>query len=420
MTNLLWPGDHRAGDLMTDQALLRSMVAVESAWLNALAITGIAPSECADVDLWPLMQPQDRGDLAASAEASGVPVVRLVAVLRARAAPRIAHWIHRGLTSQDVIDTGLMLATRAVVVQLISELAEQISTLVTLITTHRGTPMVARTLTQHALPTTFGAKAVGWLSGIVAAYQRLNSLDMPVQIAGAAGTLAATTELAILRGIAGDPGEISAHLVHSVASTLGLETASPWHTTRTPITAAADTFVTCTDAWGRIASNVVTLARPEIGELSEPTTGTRGGSSTLPDKRNPVLSILIRRTAIAAPPLASTLHTAAALANDERPDGAWHVEWDILRTLARRTVVAGGQCGELLSGLEVHSARMAENLYATDVLGEQRVMAAVAGKPPSPTYRGAIDLLVDEALDRAQRILDEDACEFPRPLRDRP
>lgn len=182
MTNFLWPGDHRAGDLMTDQALLRSMVAVESAWLNALAITGIAPGECADVDLWPLIEAQDCEALAASAEDSGGPVVGLVTVLRARAAPSIARWIHRGLTSQDVIDTGLMLATRAVLVQLKSALAEQISTLATLVATHRSTPMVARTLTQHALPTTFGAKAAGWLSGIVVAYQRLNSLGMPVQI----------------------------------------------------------------------------------------------------------------------------------------------------------------------------------------------------------------------------------------------
>lgn len=420
MTNFLWPGDHRAGDLMTDQALLRSMVAVESAWLNALAITGIAPGECADVDLWPLIEAQDCEALAASAEDSGGPVVGLVTVLRARAAPSIARWIHRGLTSQDVIDTGLMLATRAVLVQLKSALAEQISTLATLVATHRSTPMVARTLTQHALPTTFGAKAAGWLSGIVVAYQRLNSLGMPVQIGGAAGTLAATTELAILRDIEGIPAEISAHLVQTVASTLDLDTASPWHTTRTPVTAAADAFLTCTDAWGRIASNVVTLARPEIGELSEPATGPRGGSSTLPDKHNPVLSILIRRTAIAAPPLASTLHTAAALANDERPDGAWHAEWDTLRILARRTVVAGRQCGELLGGLEVHSVRMAENLSASDVLGEQRVMATVAGKPPSPTYLGVVDILIDEVLDRAQRILNEDSCEVPRMLRNRP
>ena len=163
--------------------------------------------------------------------------------------------------------------------------------------------------------------------------------------------------------------------------------------------------MTCTDCWGRIASDVVILARPEIAELSEPATEKRGGSSSMPHKRNPVLSILIRRAAMSAPQLAATLHTAAALANDERPDGAWHAEWDTLRTLARRTVVAGSQCAELLAGLQVHSDTMAENLGRTDVLGEQRAIADLVGKAPSTTYFGAVDRLIDQSIDRAQRVL---------------
>ena len=125
----------------------------------------------------------------------------------------------------------------------------------------------------------------------------------------------------------------------------------------------------------------------------------------MPHKRNPVLSILIRRAAMSAPQLAATLHAAAALANDERPDGAWHAEWDTLRTLGRRTVVAGSQCGELLAGLAVHSEQMAENLNAADVFGEQRAIADLAGKAPSATYFGAVDRLIDESLDRAQVVL---------------
>jgi 3-carboxy-cis,cis-muconate cycloisomerase len=185
----------------------------------------------------------------------------------------------------------------------------------------------------------------------------------------------------------------------------------PWHTTRAPVTAIGDACTGCTDAWGRIASDVVTLARPEIAELSEPVGGGRGGSSSMPLKRNPVLSVLIRRAAICAPPLAATLHTAAALANDERPDGAWHAEWDTLRSLARRTVVAGSQCSELLARLEVHSAQMAKNLESAsavnDVLGEQRVIAELVGKAPSGNYFGAIDALIDDSLEGAARILKE-------------
>jgi 3-carboxy-cis,cis-muconate cycloisomerase len=405
MTNLLWPGDHRAGEHMTDRALLQSMVAVESAWLGALAAAGLAPTECAGADLSNLLGHDDCEALAVSAEDGGNPVISLVGLLRARAAPAVAPWIHRGLTSQDVLDTSLMLGVRAVVDRLITELAEQVSTLSALAATHRATPMVARTLTQQAAPTTFGAKAAGWLNGVVDAFERLDALAIPIQLGGATGTWAATTELATLLTEATDPTEVSDRLARSTATALGLDMRLPWHTTRTPITAAGDAFVGCTDSWGRIASDVVTLVRPEIAELSEPASGAHGGSSSMPHKRNPVLSILIRRAAMSAPQLAATLHTAAALANDERPDGAWHAEWDTLRTLARRTLVAGSQCGELLTGLEVHTARMAENLGAADVLGEQRAIAGLAGRAPSPTYFGAVDRLIDESVDRGQRIL---------------
>jgi 3-carboxy-cis,cis-muconate cycloisomerase len=407
MTNLLWPGDHRAGDHMTDQALLRSMVAVESAWLGALAAAGLAPADCANADLSHLVSLHDCEPLAVTAEDGGNPIIGLVELLRQRAVPAVAPWIHRGLTSQDVLDTSLMLAVRAVVDQLVSQLTEQISILAGLARAHRATPMVARTLTQWAAPTTFGAKAAGWLNGVVDAAGRLCALVIPIQIGGAVGTWAASTELASLLTDAADPAKVSERLVRSTATALGLDMRPPWHTTRTPVTAAADAFVACTDGWGRIASDVVTLARPEIAELSEPATETRGGSSSMPHKRNPVLSILIRRAALSAPQLAATLHTAAALANDERPDGSWHAEWDTLRTLARRTVVAGSQCGELLAGLDVHSARMAENLSAADVLGEQRAIADLAGKAPSPTYFGAVDRLIDESLSRAEGILDK-------------
>jgi 3-carboxy-cis,cis-muconate cycloisomerase len=406
MTNLLWPGDQRAGDLMSDAALLAAMVAVESAWLDALVAAGLAPDGCAGADLAGLVSAGDCEWLAVNSEDGGNPVIGLVALFRDRASAEVSRWIHHGLTSQDVVDTGLMLATRATADELISQLTEQISVLSVLATTHRGTQMAARTLTQHAVPTTFGAKAVTWLNGVVDAYQQLSALTLPVQIGGAGGTLAATTELAALAGHANQAG-ISLELMHSVAATLGLGARTPWHTTRAPVTAIGDAFVGCTDAWGRIASDVVTLARPEIAELSEPASGDRGGSSSMPQKRNPVLSILIRRAAISTPSLAATLHTAAALANDERPDGAWHAEWDTLRTLARRTVVAGSQCSELLAGLEVHSAQMAKNLERADVLGEQRVIAELVGKAPSGDYFGAISALIDDSLDRATRIVKE-------------
>jgi 3-carboxy-cis,cis-muconate cycloisomerase len=405
MSNLLWPGDHRAGDHMTDEALLGSMIAVECAWLDALAAAGLAPADCAEAELWNLFTHNDCESIAITAEDGGNPVIPLVKLLRQRARPGIAPWIHRGLTSQDVMDTSMMLAVRAVADDLTTELRQQISTLSDLATAHRGTPMVARTLTQHAAPTTFGVKVAGWLNGIVGAFERVAALTVPIQIGGAAGTLAATTELAALLTGTADAAGVTLQLVQSAATTLGLHDRPAWHTVRAPVTAAADAFVGCTDAWGRIAADVVTLVRPEIAELDEPAAADRGGSSSMPHKRNPMLSILIRRAAIAAPPLAATLHTAAALANDERPDGAWHAEWDTLRTLGRRTVVAGSESGELLAGLTVHARRMAENLAAADVFGEQRAIAELVGKEPSSTYFGAVEKLIDESLGRAARAL---------------
>lgn len=406
MTNLLWPGDQRAGELMSDATLLASMVAVESAWLDALAAAGLAPDHCTGVDLSGLVNAGDCETLAVGSEEGGNPVIGLVALLRDRASAEVGRWIHRGLTSQDVMDTGLMLASRAVVDELKVQLAEQISALSVLAATHRDTPMVARTLTQHAVPTTFGVKSATWCNGVVDAYRQLGALSFPVQIGGAGGTLAATTELAALAGHQ-DPVALSMELVQNTAATLGLAVRTPWHTSRAPVTAIGDALTGCTDAWGRIASDVVTLARPEIAELSEPASGDRGGSSSMPHKHNPVLSILIRRAAISAPSLSATLHSAAASANDERPDGAWHAEWETLRTLARRTVVAGSQCSELLAGLQVHPVRMAANLDNTDVLSEQRVIADLTGKAPSRNYFGASGALIDESLDRAKRIVKE-------------
>jgi 3-carboxy-cis,cis-muconate cycloisomerase len=142
---------------------------------------------------------------------------------------------------------------------------------------------------------------------------------------------------------------------------------------------------------------VLLAARPEIGELSEP---TGGGSSAMPQKQNPVRSVLIRRAALAAPPLAATLHVAAASTVDERPDGSWHVEWATLRTLARRTVTAGAHTAELLSGLRVHPDRMAVTLAAARP-GIDAEQQRISGTTDGP-YRGASGAIIDAALARAR------------------
>ncbi len=207
---------------------------------------------------------------------------------------------------------------------------------------HGTTPMIGRTLTQWALPITFGDKVAGWRTGIEEAAVDLDSLTFPVQAGGPVGT---SQDGAVL------------------AERLGLSAAASWHTRRRPITRAGDALVGVTDACGHLARDVLELSRPELGELSE---GRGGGSSSMPHKANPVLSVLIRRAALTTPLLAATLHLCAADQVDERADGGWHAEWDTMRLLVRRTAVAVSQTAELVEGLVVHPERMAANLAAAE------------------------------------------------------
>jgi 3-carboxy-cis,cis-muconate cycloisomerase len=398
MTDLFWPGDQRAADVMSDAAFLAAMVEVENAWLSALVDGGVAPS-AARVEVTALISGDDAEGLASGAEADGNPVIGLVALLRERAGGEAARWLHRALTSQDVIDTALMLCLREALSRIRGELTAQVRTLAGLAETHHGGPMLARTLTQPALPSTVDAKVANWLSGVLDAADALATVPaLPVQAGGAAGTLAAATELT---GSAAGALALS----DALAAALNLAPSVPWHTTRSVITRAGDALVGCCDAWGHIAADVAMGSRREIGELAE---GRGGGSSTMPHKNNPVLSVLIRRAALTAPALAATLHTASAASVDERSDGGWHAEWATLRTLARRAVVAAAQTSELLAGLRIDTDRAAANLAAAgDVLAEQRSMTELTGRPARSDYLGASAHLVDAVLQRARRHLKE-------------
>ncbi len=254
--------------------------------------------------------------------------------------------------------------------------------------------MAGRTLTQHAVPITFGLKAAGWLTGVLDARDQLAALRFPIQVGGAAGSLAAPTALA------GDPSR-ARELVAAVAGHLGLPAREPWHTSRAPLTRVADAFVTCTDAWGRIANDVLVGSRPEVHELVEGGAEGKGGSSAMPNKQNPVHAVLVKRAAIAGPPLAALVHAGAAAAVDERPDGGWHVEWATLRTLARRTVVAGAQTAELLAGLRVDTGKMLATLHDArpDIDAEQQ--SITPGVSPDHPYLGATEEIIDAVLSRA-------------------
>jgi 3-carboxy-cis,cis-muconate cycloisomerase len=358
MTDLFWPGDERAGLHFTATAFVRAMVEVEAQWLGR------------ELEL-----PLDADAIATEAESGGNPVIPLVRRLRAQ-----EHEVHRGLTSQDVLDSALMLMAEHAVTDLRLDLVAIGHALIRLTEEHRDTPMVARTLTQHAVPTTFGFRVAAWLTGILDANDDIDRLAFPRQLGGAAGTRAAIVELG--REVA--PG------------------VPRWHTSRAPITRLGDALVRCTDACARIANDVATMSRPEIGELAE---GRGGDSSTMPNKTNPVLSVLVRRTALTTPQLAATLHLAAAQQVDDRADGGWHAEWATLRDLVRRTLVAASQTVDLVAGLRVQTDRMAATLAAAGdgVLAEQRSMT----DHPSPTYVGDAERWIDEVVARAHRTLEK-------------
>jgi 3-carboxy-cis,cis-muconate cycloisomerase len=399
MTDLLWPGDERAGELMGAPALLRALAAVESAWLDALVAAGVAPSGArliADT-----VTDADVPELAGGAESAGNPVPGLVRLLRDRLPEPAATWVHRGLTSQDVLDTALALCLRDVHSRLVTELRAQAGALVRLVAAHGDTLMTGRTLTQPAVPISFADKAARWLTAVLDAADGVTSVLVPAQFGGAAGTLAAPAELLRLAG-----ADVSTQaLVESAAQALGLPAVLPWHTTRSPVTRCGDALVSCTDAFGRIAEDVLTLSRPELGELAEP--AGRGGSSTMPHKANPVLSVLIRRAALTAPGLSATLHLTAAQSRDERADGAWHAEWATLATLARRTVVAAAQTSELLGGLRVDADAMRHNAerFRAELSAERSAITALFDHAPGGDYLGASGAIVAAVLARADDFL---------------
>lgn len=396
---LLDPGRQRAEGITDDAAIVAAMIAVEVAWARAQATTGIIDARHADAiataaaDLEP-----DIAALAAASEGIGNAVLGVVQLLRSAVTDaRAAAALHRGLTSQDVLDTALMLVARDALDHIHGSLVAAVDHLAVLADAHRDAVMTGRTLTQSAVPITFGLKSAQWLHGVLDALEGIQRAraSLPVQVGGAAGTLSLAATMT------DSPGT----LVAQFADNLSLCTPpAPWHTRRTPVTTVADALVTTTDALGVIAADVSLLGRPELGELAEASDTGRGGSSTMPGKQNPVLSVLLRAGALQAPMLAASVHLAAGHMVDERPDGAWHAEWPPYRRLLTMTVTAASQAAELLAGLKVNTEVMAARAQsrAAELLGERYGSAADVPADADPRdYLGMSDAFIDSALRRA-------------------
>ncbi|MFG2497568.1 3-carboxy-cis,cis-muconate cycloisomerase [Streptomyces sp. NPDC048441] len=381
---LLAPG--RAGspaDTATgDTAFLQAMLDAEAALTRAQATVGRAPAEAADAVTGVAHADRfDVRDIALRARTGGNPVIPLVADLTAAVPADAAPYVHRGATSQDIMDTAMMLVARRTLDLILADLARAEAALARLASEHRDTVLPGRTLTQHAVPTTFGLKAAGWRALVLDARDRVRSVrdSLPAQLGGAAGTLAAFGAYADgvrPRTTPSVRARLGEDLIAAYARELPLaEPDLPWHTLRTPVADLAAALAFTAGALGKAATDILTLTRTEIAELSE---GSGGGSSAMPHKANPVRSTLIAAAARRAPALAATLHASMA-AEDERPAGAWHAEWETLRDLLRTVGGASHHAVELTENLQVHPDAMREHLGLTHgLIVSERLAAELA------------------------------------------
>jgi 3-carboxy-cis,cis-muconate cycloisomerase len=342
-----------------DVACLQHMLDFEAALARAEAATGVIPTSAAD----PIARACTAGsfDLAALAEAAtrsgnlAIPLVKALTAGVARTDAVAARYVHWGATSQDVIDTGTMLTLRAGIDALLVDIDRAIAGFARLAKQHRDTPVVARTWLQHALPMPFGLKLAEYAAALHRSRRRLRrwrSEGLALQFGGAAGTLAAL----------GDKGMLVAE---RLAQELELRLPeAPWHTHRDRIAEAASVFAIVAGTCGKIARDVQLMMQTDVAEAFEPSGEGRGGSSTMPHKRNPVAAATALAAATMAPNLAATIF-AAQVQDHERSAGPWHAEWPTLPMLLLVTSGALAATVDIAEGLEVDAAQMRVNLGAT-------------------------------------------------------
>lgn len=345
-------------ELLSDQAQVRRMVQVEVALARVQADLGLIPQEAAtEIGQAGGQFEPDWGHLRAGLANDGVPVVALLEQLRRNLGAAGQTYLHWGATTQDIVDTALILVLREALEDIEADLKRLIAALAALAEQHAHTLMAGRTHSQQALPTTFGLKVAGWLAPLLRDLERLAQLRprlLVVQFGGAAGTLAA---------LGGNGLRVCAALARELDLA---EPLTPWHTQRDNLAELASWLSLVTGSLGKMAQDIILLAQSEVGEVQESSDPSKGGSSTMPQKSNPIQSELVLAAARMNATLLSGVHQAQ-VQEHERGTHGWQLEWLTLPQMLGLTAGAVSRSLTLAQEIKVDAAQMQRNL--TDSLG---------------------------------------------------
>ena len=374
--------DPEVAAAFSDAETVRAMIRVEVALARAEARLGVIPAAAAEaISRAGAGFAADLGAMGASTEKSGVATIALVEQFRQTIGGEAAAWLHWGATSQDIIDTALVIRLAPLLDHVDARLAALVAGLAGLADRHRGTVLAARTRFQQALPTSFGLKAAGWLLPLLRHRRRLEELRprlLTVQFGGAAGTLAA---------LGGD----GAAVMDALADELGLVRATaPWHAQRDGVAELAGWLSLVTGSLGKFGQDMILMAQTEVGEVRESAASGRGGSSTLPQKANPVAGEVLVTAARMNATLVSAVHQGQ-IQEHERGGPGWQLEWLALPQMLACTGAALRQAGGLVERLEVSAERMAANLASQNgLLLAEAASFALAAHMPRPDAQALV------------------------------
>lgn len=374
--------------IFSHEAHVRAMLTFEAALARAEARAGIIPAEAAAAIVASCREERfDATELYREARLAGTLAIPLVRMLTAHVGGEAGKFVHWGATSQDTLDTALMLEMRDGLALLIDDLLEGCAACAALVERHRRTLMAGRTLLQHAVPITFGLKAARWLALLVRQVKALRERrerSLVVQLGGAAGTLAAL-------------GSQGLQVVHLLAEELGLPAPElPWHTERDRVADIAASLGVVAAALAKMAGDVILLAQTEVGEVTEGAAPGKGGSSAMPQKQNPVDAVGAMASARLAIGMVPVILSAMAQEH-ERAAGGWQAEWEAIPQLFCSTASAVERVRSTLAGLRVDAARMRANLeLAGGLVMAESLTLALAPHLGRPEAQRLVKMLCEQ------------------------